>query len=118
MRVLPGVAGDDFGSFAAGVNRLQQSLGEFFAPAQDGSAWTSPAVGRLMRWLHDHAGGTHVAVGQSSWGPTGFAFVPTAAAAEALLDAARAAGAVDPALELRVVAGRNRGALIAEHAAR
>jgi beta-ribofuranosylaminobenzene 5'-phosphate synthase len=59
---------------------VQQLLGDHFAPAQDGSAWTSAAVGRLMRWWGASAGDA-AAIGQSSWGPTGFAIVPSAQAA-------------------------------------
>lgn len=114
MRVLPGVAGADFGAFAAGVNHLQQRLGEHFAPAQQGSPWTSAAVGRLLAWLHRHAG-DEVAVGQSSWGPAGFAFAASAVAAQGLVDAAQHAGVLDPALALRIVGVRNRGALVTEH---
>jgi len=111
MRVLPGAAGDEFEAFAAGLNRVQQLIGEHFAPAQGGSAWTSAAVDRLMSFWGDHASAS-AALGQSSWGPTGFAIVPSAAAAEGLIEAARAAGAVDAALDLRVVSARNRGAQV------
>lgn len=111
MRVLPGAACGDFEAFAAGLNRVQRVLGEHFAPAQGGSAWTSPAVARLMRWLQATAG-EGAAIGQSSWGPTGFAFVPRAEVATHLVDAARAAGVVDPALALRVVGARARGASV------
>lgn len=113
MRVLPGAAGDEFEAFAPGLNRVQQLLGDHFAPAQAGSAWTSDSVGRLMRFWGEHAGEA-AALGQSSWGPTGFAIVPSAAAAEGLIDAARSAGTLDGALELRVVTARNRGALVTE----
>lgn len=112
MRVLPGAAGDDFGAFAAGLNRVQQLLGDHFAPAQDGSAWTSAAVGRLMSFWGAQRSET-AALGQSSWGPTGFAVVPSAAAAQGLIDAAGAAGAIDAALELRVVTARRQGARVA-----
>jgi beta-ribofuranosylaminobenzene 5'-phosphate synthase len=111
LRVLPGVANDDFDSFAAGVNRLQDVLGAHFAPAQGGSAWTSVSVARLMPWLRAHAPGS-IAVGQSSWGPTGFAILPSAHVAETLIAAARAAGVVDPGLSLRIVAARNHGASV------
>jgi beta-ribofuranosylaminobenzene 5'-phosphate synthase len=117
MCVLPGAAGDDFASFAAGLNRVQQRLGDHFAPAQDGSAWTSAAVGRLMRHWGSSAG-DDAAIGQSSWGPTGFAIVPSAAAAQRLIADARAAGVVDAALELQVVCIRNRGATVTESPAR
>src|SRR5687768_18056695 len=85
MRVLPGVASADFADFAAGVERIQQVLGEHFAPAQSGSAWSSPAVERAVQWLRS-AAGAQIGTGQSSWGPTGFAFVPSAASAQALAD--------------------------------
>jgi len=113
MRVLPGVAAADFGSFAAGVNHVQALLGAHFAPAQAGSEWTSPAVGHLMQWLREGTGDT-AAIGQSSWGPTAFAIVPSAAAAQGLIAAATRAGTIDPALGVRVVRGRNRGAALTE----
>lgn len=111
MRVLPGVASDEFAPFAAGVNRVQELLGAHFAPAQGGSAWTSASVGRLLQWVRSQ-GGDDVAVGQSSWGPTGFAIVPSAADAQRLLDAARAAGVIDAELMLRTLAPHNRGATV------
>lgn len=113
MRVLPGAALDDFAAFAPGLNRVQQLLGDHFAPAQSGSAWTSESVGRLMRWWGEHAA-DEAAIGQSSWGPTGFAIVPSAEVAQRLIDAARAAGVVDPGLELRVVIARRRGAQVTD----
>ena len=51
MRVLPGAARAEFAPFAAGISRIQQVLGEHFAPAQGGSAFTSAAVGRLIEWI-------------------------------------------------------------------
>jgi beta-RFAP synthase len=114
MRVLPGAAQAQFADFAAGINRVQRLLGDHFAPAQSGSRWTSPTVARLMQWCQASQG-DGAAVGQSSWGPTGFAIVPSAAAARGLVEAAQAAGVVDAALTLRVVAGRNHGAVVDPH---
>lgn len=114
MRVLPGAAVAEFAAFAEGLNRVQELLGEHFAPAQGGSAWTSPAVGRLMVWLRHHGGADAAAIGQSSWGPTGFVILPSAVAARSLVDAARAAGVVDAALNLQIVAGRNHGAVVTD----
>jgi beta-RFAP synthase len=111
MRVLPAAAEAQFAPFAAGVNRVQRLLGDHFAPAQSGSRWTSPAVARLMQWWQASVG-DGAAIGQSSWGPTGFAIVPSAAAAQGLIEAAQAAGVADAALVLRVVAGRNHGAVV------
>lgn len=114
MRVLAGAAGAEFEPFAAGVSRVQQIVGHHFAPAQNGSAFASPAVGRLVEWI---AAGTTAATGQSSWGPTGFAVLPSEAAARAVLDSAQRAGVVDAALEVRIVAARRRGAGIERCAA-
>ncbi|MFZ2651874.1 MAG: beta-ribofuranosylaminobenzene 5'-phosphate synthase family protein [Burkholderiaceae bacterium] len=111
MRILPSAASGEFVAFAAGVNHVQERLGAHFAPAQGNSAWTSPAVGRCMQWLRTHFGDA-AAIGQSSWGPTGFACVPSAQAAQHLIGAAREAGVVDASLELRSVAGRNHGAVL------
>ena len=116
MQVLPGAATAEFAVFASGLNRVQQILGTHFAPAQGGSACTSPAVGRLLTWIAQQAGaaGPLAATGQSSWGPTGFAIVPSGQAASALLAAAAAAGVIAPQLRLRTVASRNRGAVLVD----
>jgi beta-RFAP synthase len=116
MRVLPGAASEEFAPFAAGINRMQQLLGEHFAPAQ-GGVFTSLAVGRLMQWFADASRANGAAIGQSSWGPTGFAIVPSETRAQLLVDAARAGGHVDPALEIRIVTGRNRGAVVRDRSA-
>ncbi len=117
MRVLPGAAGAEFEPFAIGICRIQRLLGAHFAPVQGGSAYTSAAVGALVRWMGNARGGeAGAAIGQSSWGPTGFAIVPTQASADALLDAAHAAGALDPALRVSIVCPRNHGATIADAA--
>lgn len=109
MRVLPGAAGADFEPFAAGITEVQRRLGQHFAPAQAAGAYTSAPVGRLVEWLGLHSG---AGIGQSSWGPTGFAFFPSEVAARRALEAARAAGVVDPALTLQVVAPHSRGASV------
>jgi beta-ribofuranosylaminobenzene 5'-phosphate synthase len=108
MRVLPGAASDDFAAFAAGVTHLQRLLGEHFAPAQGGTAYTSAAVGQAVRWIGAAADGS-AAIGQSSWGPTGFAILPSLERAESLVRAARAAGQIGATLALRIVPARNRG---------
>ena len=113
MRVLPGAAGAEFAPFAAGINHIQRLLGAHFAPAQGGSAYTSAAVGRLLEAIGAAGAiGQRPAIGQSSWGPTGFAILPSQAQADAVLEAARAANAVAAGLTLNIVAGRNGGATL------
>lgn len=109
MRVLPGAIERDFVPFAEGVNTMQRLVGTYFAPAQGGSMYTSAAVERVIDCISRHR---LAAVGQSSWGPTGFAILPSADEAQRAVSVARAAGAVDPALRILIVGGRNRGAQV------
>ncbi len=109
MRVLPGAATGDIEAFATGVSAMQAEIGAYFAAHQGGSMFTSPEVRRAMKWI---AGATTAAVGQSSWGPTGFAIVASEDEARRVLAGVAAAGQLDPALRTRIVTGRNRGAIV------
>lgn len=112
MRVLPGAASADFAAFASGVARIQAIMGEHFAPAQHGSAYTSAAVARVIAGTAELEPGA--ATGQSSWGPTGFAIVESQRSAEALVAALRSAELIAPGLDVRIVAARNHGAAIVD----
>jgi len=115
MRVLPGAADGDFKAFSAGISTLQRLLGEHFAPAQPHGAFTSGAVARALGWIEAHAPaliGMPVAIGQSSWGPSGFAFVPDAARGAALIAAAQAAGQIGDSLQVELVRPRAQGAQV------
>ncbi len=101
MQALPAVAEADLAAFGEAVTRVQALLGDHFAPAQ-GGRFTSPAVGGVMAAL---AAAGAVGVGQSSWGPSGFAFVEGDAAAARLRDAVPLPAGV----ELLVCRGLNRG---------
>jgi beta-ribofuranosylaminobenzene 5'-phosphate synthase len=108
MLILPALVERDFASFAHGLSELQRRVGDYFAPVQ-GGPYSSPAVGRLMSWISDH----HPAgAGQSSWGPTAFAILPSEEQAQLVLSSARAAGMVLEGLEVKIVAGRNHGAVV------
>lgn len=109
MKLLPAVAEEDIVNFGAAVTDIQSVVGSYFAPAQGGSAFTSPDVEAVLRDLvREHATG----IGQSSWGPTGFAFAADAADAERLAALARAHPR-GRGLDIRVCAGLNRPADIA-----
>lgn len=116
MRILPGAAQADFAAFAAGVNQLQGVLGAHFAPAQGGSAWSSPAVARLMQWLRTSAA-RYAAIGQSSWGPTAFVILPSLAQATDFIQAATTAGVVEHGLTLQIVSARSNGAVVTQRTA-
>ena len=109
MKLLPAVAEEDIASFGAAVTDIQSAVGSYFAPAQGGSAFTSPDVEAVLKDL-GRAGAT--GIGQSSWGPTGFAFAPDEDDAGRLAALARSHPR-GRGLDVRVCAGLNRAAEIA-----
>ncbi len=104
--VMPALVEQDLPTFGTAVTAIQMLVGEHFAPAQ-GGIFTSKRVETLANRLAE-AGA--VGIGQSSWGPTGFAFAPSQAAAETMVAAAREV--VEHGMEIRIVRGRNSGAEI------
>jgi beta-ribofuranosylaminobenzene 5'-phosphate synthase len=108
MQVLPGLKERDIAAFGAGIAEIQAVIGDYFAPAQGGTRWTSPAVGRLAGRL---AAGGAVGIGQTSWGPTGYAFAASQAEAERLAGSV-AAQATAEGLALTIAKGRNTGARV------
>ena len=108
MQLLPGLKEHDIGAYGAALTRIQEIMGGHFAAAQSGSPWTSPAVGQLVKRLE--AAGAR-GIGQTSWGPTGFAFVSSEAAAARLYHSF-VGEATAKGLELMVARGRNAGAII------
>jgi beta-RFAP synthase len=105
MKALPALADQDLASFGAAIGELQARLGDYFAVAQ-GARFTSAAVASALEAM-SRAGA--VGIGQSSWGPTGFAFAASHDDAERIADVGRAQ---DSGLDIRICRGLNRGAEI------
>jgi beta-ribofuranosylaminobenzene 5'-phosphate synthase len=110
MDALPALAEQNFPNFAAAIGALQAEMGAYYASLQ-GGVYVSARVGRVLGWL---AGLGIAGLGQSSWGPTGFAFVASEAQGRALRDEARARAEFAP-LDFHLVQGRNHGATIELH---
>lgn len=108
MQLLPALAESDIEAFGAAVSEVQRINGVYFSSAQGGGIWSSIGVDKLVKRMALMGA---VGIGQSSWGPTGFAFASSPEQAAklhaALDDEARKAG-----LQLIVARGRNRGALV------
>ncbi|HWM32505.1 MAG TPA: hypothetical protein VNO69_12500 [Methyloceanibacter sp.] len=102
---LPALANDDFATFCAEVGHLQAMMGAYFAPLQ-GGRYVSAGVSDVLDWLSSQG---VTGLGQSSWGPTGFAFVASAEEGEALLARLRANGGH---LHFALAQGWNQGAVI------
>lgn len=81
MQGLPAVAEKNIKLFGDVITQLQQSVGEHFASVQ-GGIFTSLEVAEVMKWLEQQGA---VAIGQTSWGPTGFCAVDDGKRANSLL---------------------------------
>jgi beta-RFAP synthase len=106
MQILPAVAEEDIGGFGSGVERVQEIVGDHFAPAQGGRF--AGAQVRLVAERLKACGAR--GIGQSSWGPTGFAFAVDHEEAEFLARTARAD--CPPGIEIKVCRALNQGAEI------
>lgn len=108
MQLLPAVAVADPTNAGRALGEIQRAIGDHFAPAQ-GGRFASAAVAKALAWLASEG---IEGVGQSSWGPTGFALVEDREAAmrlEAGLKR-RCPGARD--LRIVIAQGRNQGSEI------
>jgi len=112
MQALPALVEADIAAFGGAIKEMQQMLGAHFAPLQGGEPFTSPKVAAALALIE--SAGAH-GIGQSSWGPTGFAFARSQDEAERLVGVARK-DARGRGLDIRVCRGLNRGAEIASDA--
>ncbi len=80
MQGLPALAENNISLFGDVITQLQASVGEHFASAQ-GGVFTSVEVAEAMQFLRQQGA---VAIGQTSWGPTGFCAVQGVDVAERL----------------------------------
>jgi beta-ribofuranosylaminobenzene 5'-phosphate synthase len=108
MQALPAVAENDIARFGEVITRLQRSVGEHFAAVQ-GGLYTSPEVAAAMQWLAEQGA---VAVGQTSWGPTGFCMVNGADRATALIEMAERKFGGDGTLIFSSASARNSSGLV------
>ena len=107
LGALPALADEDFKAFCDQVGYLQKKMGAYFGPMQGGPYVSAGVTAVLEGFAADGVTG----LGQSSWGPTGFAFAESETQGQALLEAARAdAGAAK--LRFELARGRNEPATI------
>lgn len=108
MQALPALAEHDLQTFGAAIRELQERTGDYFAPVQ-GGRYASKRVAGVLDWLDGQ--GVHC-LGQSSWGPTGFAILPNQTQAESMLTALQARFSGATQLSFLVCKGRNRGGVL------
>jgi beta-ribofuranosylaminobenzene 5'-phosphate synthase len=109
MQALPALAEKNIAAWGAAIGQLQRRMGDYFAPHQGGQRFNSPLVAKVLAWLEaSEVNG----IGQTSWGPTGFAFVESSERALQLLDEAKRRWADEERLRFLICTGRNAGAKI------
>ena len=120
MGVLPSIAERDFERFAGSLEIIQAAIGDYFAPCQGGQRFTSPVIGELADVIKKRH--PEIVVGQSSWGPTGFAFCPhadVAADIESAFCTGELIADIPAQVRLSIHKARNQGAeIIARDGAR
>jgi beta-ribofuranosylaminobenzene 5'-phosphate synthase len=109
-RVLPGLAEASMAEFGPAITEVQRIVGDHFAPAQ-GGRFASGRVAEVLAWLEGR--GVHC-VGQSSWGPTGFAMVESESQAVEFVREAEVKWR-EPSLRFVIARGRNTSASIKVH---
>lgn len=108
MQGLPALAEHDLVRFGDVITQLQSSVGGHFASAQ-GGVFTSPDVAEAMQWLAEQGA---VAIGQTSWGPTGFCAVQGAQFAEQLVEQLKQRFSNYDKLSFIVASARNVGSSV------
>lgn len=87
MQALPALHDADLDLFGKAIAALQAYTGDYFSPVQ-GGRYASKLVGKVLCFLSEQG---VLCVGQSSWGPTGFAVFKNQALAEQYLLQTKAA---------------------------
>ena len=107
LDALPALVEANFRTFCEAIGYMQRCMGAYFAPLQ-GGLYASKAVAEVLDWLARQG---ISGIGQSSWGPTGFAFCSSQAEVQRLLKAAEAI-AEGTSLRFEIAQARNRPASI------
>ncbi len=105
MCVLPALAENDISEFGAAITQIQNCIGDHFEPVQGGRYYSLAVAERLNWMLSNGAAG----VGQSSWGPTGFAVCENRADAQKVVDSMQKNIRLDDKIEYQIVKATNRG---------
>lgn len=107
LQALPALAAADADGFGSVIGHWQRVLGDHYAAAQGGGRFLSPQVADAIAAIEAEG---IPGVGQSSWGPTGFAIVDGEETAARLAATLRRRFASFTNLSFDCVRGNNQGA--------
>ena len=106
MQLLPALKEENFAVFCEAATYIQERVGDQFAGFQ-GGRYASDRVAGVLAWLREQG---VFGLGQSSWGPTGFALCESQPAVERLLRLVQDRFRTTPELSFRTVRANNVGA--------
>lgn len=108
MQALPALAEHDLQTFGAAIRELQVRTGDHFAPVQ-GGRYANPQVAAVLNWLDEQG---VACLGQSSWGPTGFAVFADEIQAQEMLQKLQLQFSSLGTLSFMLCKGRNEGGIV------
>lgn len=110
MQMLPALAERNVKEFGGAISRLQEVIGGYFAP-QQGGRYANSTVAAILDWLENEGA---AGVGQSSWGPTGFAIYGSEKEATEAMSHAVTKWPDSSVASFMICSGLNHGATITE----
>lgn len=108
MHMAPALARADLLAFGAYMQDLQTYNGAYFAPVQGGH-YASKSVENALSFLRENG---VACLGQSSWGPTGFAIVESEEIANLQINTLKTQFIHQPNLSFSLSRGYNKGATL------
>ena len=108
MQALPAIMEEDCSEFGAAITEIQNIIGDYFSTAQ-GGRYTSPFLKPILDTMNNEGA---TGVGQSSWGPTGFAIFPNETIAFKTLKKLRNEWKEESRIRFLLCEGHNQGAKI------
>jgi beta-ribofuranosylaminobenzene 5'-phosphate synthase len=108
MQALPAITENDCSRFGDAITQIQNIIGDYFAEAQ-GGRYTSPFLKPILEAMSNEGAS---GMGQSSWGPTGFAIFPDETMAFQALKKSREEWQSEPRLRFVMSKACNTQALI------
>ena len=108
MQILPAIEERNCDLFGSAITEIQARMGDYFKSIQSG-IYTSTDVGEVLTQLHQRGA---KGIGQSSWGPTGFAIYASETDAYHALKEMRSKWRNREGLELMMCRAKNEPARI------
>ena len=106
LKIYPSLIENNFNEFSKSVTELQNIIGNYFNVFQ-GGIFSSPAVENVLNFLKKE---NVLGYGQTSWGPTGFAFFSNIKKAEQMKTKLKKRFSSCNNLEFIICSGKNSGA--------